>query len=547
MRTETTDVAIIGGGPAGLMLAVELGCRGIDCMLLEEDADPPDFPKANATSARTMEHFRRRGFAAEVRGTGMTLDFPQDITYLTRATGFELARFRVPSRRQASERTGFGDYGEASWPTPELPHRGQQMYIEPIMRRQAMRYPSVRARFGKRVTALERTGERMRLAALDAQGACVIDARFVAGCDGPRSIARKTLGFQYSGDSGVQRDFFGGQMLSIYFRSASLYDVIGKPRSWQYWLINREQRGLLISIDGIDEFMLAIQMKPGQEEKDIDVAAALAACVERPFDYTLIATGPWLAGYRLVADHFQEGPVFLAGDAAHLFTPTGGMGYNTSIDDVVNLGWKLAAVLRGWAPRALLDTYETERRPIALRNTGFARRMADSIGNVAIPEDIEAASAAGEQARQAAGARLLDHVRSEFNIPGLQLGLRYGDSPIIVPDGTPEPPDEPNVYVPNARPGARAPHFMIDGVPAFDRFGPEFTLLAFGGAATGGWEAAARAVGLPLAVLRVDDGEARALYAADLCLIRPDHHVAWRGDADIAPGPVLARVTGRTS
>ena len=545
MNTESTGVAIIGGGPAGLMLAIELGCRGIDCMLIEEDLDPPDFPKANATSARTMEHYRRRGFSHAVRDTGLTPEHPQDVTYLTRATGYELARFRVPSRRQAAERSAFGDYNEASWPTPELPHRGQQMFIEPILRRQAQGHRSVRARFGHRVTALAHTATGTTLIVKPLTGdAYSVQARYAIGCDGPRSLARKHLGIKYAGLSEVEREFFGGQMLSIHFRSNNLYQVIDKPRAWQYWLINREQRGLIISIDGINTFMLGIQLKKGQDERSVDVPAALRATVGRDFDVEMIATGTWQAGFMLVADKFGEGPIMLAGDAAHLFTPTGGMGYNTSIDDVVNLGWKLAAVLRGWAPERLLETYEQERRPIALRNTGFARRMADSVGNVAMPAAIEDAGPAGALARSAIGAELLAHVRNEFNIPGLQLGLRYLDSAIVAREAGAPPPDDPNVYVPSGHPGGRAPHFMIGGAPAFDQFGPEFTLLVFDGGDPGAWAQAAADLKIPLAALQVNDAAARALYGADLCLIRPDHHIAWRGGRGADPRSILMAAVG---
>ena len=145
---KTTDVAIIGGGPAGLMLAIELGCRGIDCMVLEEDVAAPDFPKANATSSRTMEHYRRRGFSKQIRALGLEPDHPQDVVYCTTLSGRELTRFAIPSRNQALNRTSFGDYGEESWPTPELPHRSQQMFIEPVLRKQALQHKSVRLMLG---------------------------------------------------------------------------------------------------------------------------------------------------------------------------------------------------------------------------------------------------------------------------------------------------------------------------------------------------------------------------------------------------------------
>ena len=548
-----TDVAIIGGGPAGLMLAIELGCRGVRCLLLEEDVEGPSFPKANATSSRTMEHYRRRGFSEQVRSLGLAADHPQDIVYCTTLAGHELARFAVPSRQQAQARSAFGDYGEASWPTPELPHRGQQMLIEPVLREQARRYPSVDARFGWRAQALSQDAQGARIEALDTTTGQTHDvaARYVVGCDGPHSLVRKTCGIAYSGQSKETREFFGGQMLSVYFRSPTLYDVLGKARAWQYWAVNPVRRGLLVAIDGVDHFLFGLQMAPDQTQEMVDVKAALHAAVGAPFDYELIAAGPWHAGFTLVADRFDSGRAFIAGDAAHLFTPTGGMGYNTSVDDVVNLGWKLAAVIQGWAPPTLLDSYQAERQPIAHRNTRFARAMADSIGLIGLPPGIDGEGAQAEAARRELGQALLRHVRSEFNIPGLQLGLRYEGSPIVAAEDGPAPPDDPNHYQPSARPGGRAPHAWVDGRSLFDLFGPDFTLLCLPGAgqatpadALRVWQDEAARRGLPLQVLELADDELRQLYEAPCALIRPDHHVAWRGSPAADPAAVLALATG---
>ena len=543
-----TDVAIIGGGPAGLMLAIELGCRGIACVVLEEDLDPPAFPKANATSARTMEHYRRRGFSHDIRAVGMTEDYPQDIVYCTTLAGAELTRFSIPSRAQAKARTDFGDYGESSWPTPELPHRAQQMLIEPVLRRQAESYPSVKLMCGWRAESLEMSATQVDVVAKSTvdDGVLQLKARYIIGCDGPRSLVRKTLDIQYSGQSGEARDFFGGQMLSVFFSSADLYRILGKKPAWQYWAVNPTQRGLLIAIDGIEKFTFGLQLKPGQTVESIDYRAALFAAVGAPFEFELHATAPWLAGFTLVANNFSSGRAFIAGDAAHLFTPTGGMGYNTSVDDAVNLGWKLAAVIQGWAEESLLDSYESERQPIAHRNTAFARTMADSIGKVALPADLMTAGAHGEKARRELGVVLNEHVRAEFNIPGLQLGMRYENSTIVAKDAEPPPPDPANHYYPNARPGARAPHVWIKEQSILDLFGRDFTLLCFGveGVAKNDsdvarWASLASARGVPLDILHCHQNEARILYGADRVLIRPDHHIAWRGSAETNVEAVL--------
>jgi hypothetical protein len=217
------------------------------------------------------------------------------------------------------------------------------------------------------------------------------------------------------------------------------------------------------------------------------------------------------------------------------------------VDDVSNLGWKLAAACQGWGGPRLLPSYEAERKPIAHRNTSFARAMADSIGKVELPAALDEESAAGEAARTVLGERLYRHAATEFDVPGIHLGVFYAGSPVVVPDGTPAPADDSHCYTPSAVPGARAPHVWLeDGVSIFDRFGRDFTLLRFNprvpSEAIG---AAARELGLPLAVVDVASEEARDLYARDLVLVRPDHHVAWRGNSE--PGDteaLLARVAG---
>ena len=581
MQTLTTDVAIIGAGPAGLMLAIELGCRGVACVLLDQNATAPTTPKANATSARTMEHYRRRGFSHTVRQAGLAADHAQDVVYLTRLNGHELARFRIPSRAQAAAQSSFGDYGDAAWPTPELPHRAQQFYIEAILREQVARYPSVTTRYGWRVEAVSQSPDLATLNATEVEGEArlQVNARYLVGCDGPRSLVRKAIGAQYEGASHEQREFFGGQMLGVQFRSRDFYHRLKhgplKHRAWMMWLVNPVQRGILVAINGVDQFGFGVQLKPGQDAASVDVRQVVRALAgvepggPLPFEFDVNSQNVWTAGYTLVADSYRQNRFFIAGDAAHLFTPTGGMGYNTAVDDAVNLGWKLAAHLQGWAPDALLDSYFTERHPIAVRNTRFARAMADSAGKTPMPAELEADDAAGQAARAAVGEAFLKHGAAEFNIPGLQLGLRYQSAIVALEAGEP-PLDTPNHYQPSAFAGCRAPHIAVTGaVPGasssssstsgsgtapgealFDQFGPDFTLLVLTpGIDTRAWAAAAKQLAVPLAVLAHPNAAARALYGADLALIRPDHHVAWRGDGNANSAPtaheVLTMATGQ--
>jgi len=271
--------------------------------------------------------------------------------------------------------------------------------------------------------------------------------------------------------------------------------------------------------------------------------AAIGADVE----VKVLSVQPWVAGNALVADSYRDGRVFLAGDSVHLFTPTGGFGMNTGIDDAINLAWKFTAIVQGWASESLLDTYESERRPIGLRNTRASRELADRVATMDVSPTLEDDTPDGVRARAAASDHLNGY-EEEFASLGIQLGMRYDDSPLIVPDGSPPPPDSPVDYVPSACPGGRAPHcWLADGSSMLDRLGKPFTLAKLGGtdASTASFEDAAAARGVPLDVIEVDDGAARDLYGRDLVLIRPDRHVAWRGNTppDDADG-VIAMVTG---
>jgi 2-polyprenyl-6-methoxyphenol hydroxylase-like FAD-dependent oxidoreductase len=546
--TPRFPVAIIGGGPAGLILAIELGRRGVRCVLFEANAQTPQFPKANATTSRTMEHYRRLGFAAEIRALGMPEDYPQDITYFTRYTAYELARLPGLSRGEAARsREG----ASSRWPTPEPLHRTQQMYIEAVLKRHAERFPAVDIRFGWRVRSVEPLANGVAVTAEEVSSGRSerIECVYAAGCDGARSLVREALGIRYEGFTGEERDFMGGRMLAVYIRAPELYRLIPAARSWQYWAVNCERRAFMCAIDGRELFVLHTQLPRGRQGTMEFAVESLALTTGAEFKHEVLGIAEWTAGFTLVAERFGSGRIFLAGDAAHLFTPTGGQGYNTSVDDAANLGWKLAAVLQGWGGQHLLASYERERKPVAQRNTSFARAMADSIGRIHIPENIEEASPAGAAARTEFGARLLAHCKREFDSPGVHFGISYADSPIVEGDGSQPPDDDWHRYTPNAVPGARAPHlWLADGVSIFDRFGRDFTLLRLGpGCATDVTAltgAAARRL-LPLARLDVPESAARALYAADLVLVRPDHHVAWRGNALPAdPDVLLARLTG---
>ncbi len=549
----TTSVLIVGGGPCGLMLANELGRRGVSAVVVDEKPGTAFNPQANATQARSMEHYRRLGFADEIRQAGLPADYPTDVAYFTRYTGYELARFQLPSSARATELVK-GLSG--SWSAAELPHRVSQKYVEAVLRRHAERLSEIRLHYGYRlVSYVERDdGIVGEIECLDDGRRISVRADFLVGADGPRSTVRQSLGISYGGMTGTQRNFMGGRMLAVYLRSPGFYASIQHAKAWMYNCFNGDRRAFMASVNGRDEFAFHTQLRPGEDESAITAAQAKAAfqrACGAPIECDVLSFLTWTAGHALVAEGMQRGRVFLGGDAAHLFTPTGGLGYNTAIEDAVNLGWKLASVVKGVSPAALLDSYEVERRPVALRNTDYARRFADSLGLFAPAPEIEEPTAAGGEARHAAGAYLEQHARTEFNIPGITFGGRYDGSPIIVSDGSLPPPDAANVYVPTACPGGRAPHaWLEDGASLYDLFGFEWTLLQFDDVvpANGPLSETARALGADLKLVTLPR-QLRDLYEADLALIRPDQIVAWRGSASQAGmlGRVLARALGLTS
>jgi len=543
-----TDVLIAGGGPCGLMLANELGRRGIRCLLVDPKPGTAFNPQANATQARTMEHFRRLGFAQEIRAKGLPSDHPTDIAYLTRFCGTELARLRLPTAAAAPQVI---KNLSGSWSAAELPHRVSQKYVEVSLRQHAQQLPSVDIRYGWQLKSFTDTGSGIEavVQAIDDSEPLPVQAAYLMGADGARSFVRGQLGIAWGGATGFKRNFMGGKMLAVYLKAPDFYKRNPNDRAWMYVVVNPQLRAFIMSVDGVSEFAFHIQMNDDAATEaltETDARRLFAQAYGQDIQIEILSMATWLAGHALVAQSYGRGRVFLGGDAVHLFTPTGGLGYNTAVEDAVNLGWKLAAVLKGQAPAALLDSYELERKPLAVRNTTYARQLADSIGLFDAAPELEDDTPAGALARVSASEYLNGHVRREFNIPGITFGGRYDGSPLIVPDGSTPPPDQPNNYVPSACPGGRPPHaWLEDGPSLYDSFNFEWTLLVMGPDApdVSGFERASQQLGLDLKVVRHASQQLRDLYEAPLVLIRPDQIVAWRGRDGNRAAEALARVS----
>lgn len=555
-------VAIVGGGPVGLVLALYLDFYGVKSTIFNTGPKERWHPKGNGQNASTMEHYRQLGFSDEVRKLGLPADHPFDQAYFTRLSQHEIFRFPMPNR---VERIAMRKDMPVADQLPEPMFHVNQMYVERFLLQKARAAANIDVRFGWEVRWFTQDETQVRLNARkgDSGEEFIWTAPYAVACDGARGFVRKTLGIPYEGDVQKKDAYWAGQFFSVHMRIPDLYPkFVGHRRAWMYWAVNPDPhtRGVIIALNGIDEFMMLVKPEGGRTDVDKnEVASWVQHSIGAGIPVHIIGYYPWSAGQALVAERYKAGRIMIAGDAAHVFTPTGGFGMNTGTDDSCNLAWKLAATLQGWGGPKLLDTYQAERKPIGYRNTGASRKYASRMHDAVVPDDIEAEGPAGDAARTAA-ANMTYIQKNHFVRPehedavGVQLGGRYDGSPIVIPDGEPPEdifPDTYDKYTPSGLPGGRAPHLWLDaergqGSSLFDRFGNGFTLLRLNPAiATDGLECVAAQRGIPVSILDVDLPEARELYGRGLALIRPDHYIAWRGDSlpdDL--DALLAKVAG---
>ncbi len=336
-----------------MMLALFLDRHGVRSVVFNTEPDVRFHPKGSTHSARTMEHYRRLGFAEAVRKLGLPADHPTDVAYFTRFNGYELARLRMPS---VAEKRAAVAASPATGQVPEPIHRANQMYVERAMAERVRARPNIALRFGWQVTGLAADADGVSLRAQPVSGGATETwrAAYAVGCDGGRSFVRRTLGIPYGGEKSLDQEFFGGRMVSVYLRAPTLYPQFLKDRrAFQYWVFNPELRTAIVALDGKDEFLL--WSRASDETIAGDIARLMLGCTGMDVPLEILALNPWTSGVALVADRFGAGRVLLAGDAVHLFTPTGGFGMNTGIDDAANLSWKLAAMVQGWGGARLLD------------------------------------------------------------------------------------------------------------------------------------------------------------------------------------------------
>lgn len=545
MRQLQTAVLVVGAGPVGKTLAIELGRRELPCLLVEaEPRDARRFPTTNHVASSTLEGFRRLGVAAQLREA--VADIPFRIIWVTRVGGPELAR---------------ADWGaNARIPpiahTPEPPIWCPMPFFDPVIQRLLDAQASVTQLWAARLVELKQDAHGAQARVVDSAGDEIeIRAERVVGCDGASGEVRRQAGIERVG---AFRSAGAPRLLQTCFRSEQLIERL--PDAAAHVVLARpgQFRNVLVGVDGGTTWRLALP--PQTDHSPEAVAEGVRRYLDADIDVEVLHA--WEAGQfnRAICRSYREGRVFLAGDAAHMHTPRGGMAANTGIQDAFNLGWKLAAIAQGWGGDALLQSYEQERRPRALDLhryqgidlSGDEPRVIgelDVVANAPAPDGVDGDGPEAEAARREFAAALWASERDHFRKPGLEFGYCCRSS-VCVDDGTaPEASDDWAAYTQVASPGCRAPHaWLTGGRSTLDLFGDGFTLLRFGGAfhPSAPLEDAARERGVPLRVADVLQPEVWQLYGRHLVLVRPDGVVAWRGDAAPAdPGGVIDHVCGR--
>ena len=528
-KSIATRVLVAGAGPVGLTLAIDLASRGVDVMVAEtrRGGEPPSV-KCNHISARSMEIYRRLGLARALRNAGLPEDFPNDCAYRITTTGPELARIAIPCRRDRYTAAGGPD---TDWPTPEPPHRINQIYMEPVLFAHAARMQGLTIRGRTSIESFEQNPSGVTATArdLDTGDVFTIAADYLVGCDGARSIVRKGIGATLTGTPTIQN------VQSTYIRAPRLLGLMDRP-AWMTLSLNPRRCGTVVAIDGRETWLVHNHLnRDGETFDTVDRDASIRAIlgVGQDFHYDVLSKEDWV-GRRLVADRFRDRRAFICGDAAHLWMPYAGYGMNAGIADAANLAWLMAAALDGWATPQILDAYEAERLPITDQVSRFAMDMALQVlgQRRAVPDEIETPGPEGDAVRARVGQAAYDLNVQQYCCGGLNFGYFYDRSPIIAYDGATHPAYTMADFTPSTVPGCRTPHvWQRDGGSIYDGLGPGYTLLRGDPViATLALEDAARRHRVPIEVLDIHPADAASPYDRKLVLVRTDQHVAWRGD-----------------
>jgi 2-polyprenyl-6-methoxyphenol hydroxylase-like FAD-dependent oxidoreductase len=508
---SSTQILISGAGPVGLAAAVELGQRGIECLIIEPRTTVSRArPRCKTVNVRTMEHLRRWGIAGRLRSAApLAPAWSQDVIFCSSLTGRELSRFT-------------GVFGLSADPDrcPEVGQQAPQFVLEEVLREVVEELPTCTLALGSRVIGLDQSDAAVRVAVDTGDSQVEIEAEYVIGCDGGRSIVREAIGAQYVGDVSLRPNF------GVVIRAPELWKNVPHGPAVQYWIVNERAPAVFGPLDGGPLWwgaFLGVDRERGERE----IADLAAAAIGREMPIEVLSTDPWTAHMEIV-DTSRQGRVFLAGDAAHLNPPWGGHGMNTGFGDAVDLGWKLAAVLEGWGGPTLLDSYELERRPVQMQIIEEASANMSVLSNDLLSNDIDDEGQAGHEARQRLDKRIQETKTREFHSLDLVLGLGYEHSPVVIP-GTTGTVSDPR----RARPGFRLPHtWLAPDLAVFDLIGPGLTLLNANGdpSATAAFETACHERRIPTTVVDVAALPLERSYQPGLILVRPDQHVTWAGE-----------------
>lgn len=535
-QQKQVEVLIVGAGPVGLASAIELGRRGIRCLVVERNDRVGYSPRAKTTNVRTREHLRRWGIADALRqASPIDPDRPSTVVFATRMNGPLLARFENALSGNRVRNNLYSE--EAQW----VP----QYVLEDVLRRYAVSLNGVEIRFETQFLSFEQTADGIKAIIKDIRTGetSEITSAYMIGADGPRSAVRDAIGAKMVGEAAISKNY------SVIFRAPDLEARQIHERAIMYWMVNDDVPSLLGPMDenGLWSFM-ATKLGENVDPSGLDAVDLIRRATGlQDLDIEIVGTDLWVAN-RLVADRYSLGRVFLAGDACHLHPPFGGFGMNMGIGDAVGLAWKMTASLRGWGGEHLLGAYEIERRKVHEQTIAEAVINYGATANQLVRPSLEDPGLIGEATRREVGDIIAATKIREFRTLGIVLGMRYDNSPIIVSDGSEPPPQHFMLYLPSAHPGCLAPHLWLeDGSSLYDHFGEGFTLLITEGDTRDAdpFVAAAASRGVPLKLLQPHDTRLRARYEARFTIIRPDQHVAWRGNECPAnTDAILAQVTG---
>jgi 2-polyprenyl-6-methoxyphenol hydroxylase-like FAD-dependent oxidoreductase len=515
-----TQVPIVGAGPVGLTLALDLGRLGVRCTLIERNTTAIRLPKMERCNARTMEIYRRLGIAEQVRDAGLPRQAPMDVFLALSMADPALAHLPCPSVAEATAHIAAHNDGGLLEPYQLI----SQYTLEPLLRSIVETLPCVNVRFGCELIAFTQDATSVT-AIVRANGAAeeTICANYLAGCDGGSSTVRKRLGIALQGEGNIRK------LRQALFRCDDLYERMPMGKGRHYHIAEGPYFPFLILQDSTRHWTLH-----AAASSDAEMAEIFKTSLAMPIDFEMLSVNEWTQ-HLLCAERYGEGRVFVAGDAAHLVIPTGGLGMNTGVGDAVDLSWKLAGTLAGWGGPQLLASFEAERRPIGLRNVKTSRAAMDGrLGwRAEYHPNVRDRTPEGEATRARMAALFDLHQRKVTEISGIEAGYRYADSPIVSQEPGNGPDPDNTSYIPTTWPGTRLPHVWVDdGAALHDRLGLGYTLLRLGGtrADTSSLERSFREMHAPLEVLDVAGERPRDIYQFDLVLVRPDLHVAWRGN-----------------